>query len=251
METVLTSQRRIRALTVGVTAMLCLYLLTALVAEPLRALGATSDNVKVSVVVNDVLSLACYNAAHTGSGTVSLGTISISGDTGAYSDARAAYCWVKNSGTNGFDFGWYIKKGTGGYAGAGPNMTGYLINVNEQAIAPFGAGSGITTAAWSVNSNDSRWGARISSTSSGGASTGIRNGQFFQTDGGSELWGRIKTGSTLAVRRFTGAFTAGSGVQLKIGFRAQVGAAKNQPSGTYETPYATGTGGVIFTVNSL
>lgn len=241
----LSAERRMRGLTVGVAATFALYLLTALIAEPMRSLAAnTSDNVKVSVVIGDVLSLACFNNSHTGSGTVSLGTIAISGDTGAYSDTRAAVCFAKNSSANGFDFGWYIRRGSGG------SMTGYLINTAESSIAPYGTGSGRLTTTWSVASNDSRWGARISSTSSGVNMT-VLNGQQFDTDGGSEKWGRVKTGSTLTLRRYTGANTAGSGVMIKVGFRVQVGAAKNQPSGTYETPYATGTGGVIFTINAL
>jgi hypothetical protein len=240
-----TPVHRARALKLGIAATAALYLLTAFIAEPMRGLAGDSENVIVQVTVADVIALACDGTdagPNVGSGqVVSLGTITVSGDTGAYADSRAAVCYMKTSSNNGADFGWYIWRGSGG------TKTGYLINPQEQSIEPHGTGSGNAPRTWTVASNESRWGARVSSTSSGSA-VGIYD---FGTDASSEKWSRVKTGATVAIRRVSVASTAGSGAVIKIGFRAQVGTLKNQASGVYETPYATGTGGVIFTANSL
>ena len=126
-------------------------------------------------------------------------------------------------------------------AGAsGRIYTGYLISQFEDKIAPFGAGSGNTTATWSVAANDARWGGRVSSTSSGT----ITGPYDFGTDGGAEKWARVKTGSTVAIRRSNTAAQHGSGDLIKIGFRAQVGASMTQPAGLYKA-------GVVFTLSTL
>jgi hypothetical protein len=57
----------------------------------------------------------------------------------------------------------------------------------------------------------------------------------FGTDASSEKWARVKTGSTLTIRTSSTFSQSGSGDLIKIGFRAQVGATKAQPTGTYKT----------------
>src|SRR5665213_1954551 len=92
----ITPERRIRIFTVGVSAMIGLYLLTAFVAEPLHSL-ATSDTETaiVQVTVAAAIGLACDANldGRVGSGeTLSLGTITYTGDTGVYSNTRAVKC---------------------------------------------------------------------------------------------------------------------------------------------------------------
>jgi hypothetical protein len=55
------------------------------------------------------------------------------------------------------------------------------------------------------------------------------------TDASSEKWSRVKTGSTLTIRQSNSQTQQGSGDLIKIGFRAEVGSTKVQPTGTYQT----------------
>jgi hypothetical protein len=225
-------ERRVRVVTVGLAATFALYLLTALLAEPLRGL-ATTETAVVSVTVAAGIALACdaNGDGSRGSGeTLSLGTITLTGDVGAYSDSRAVKCRVSTNSTTGYTLAWRVLTGSGG------NLTGHLINQTENIIAAFGTGSAYSyTKAWELNpsgnTNDSRWGGRVSSTSSG---TNV-NPLDFGTDASSEKWSRVKTGATITIRSSSVLSQGGSGDLIKIGFRAQVGATHAQPTGTYKT----------------
>lgn len=243
METrILSPERRLRVLTVGISAAVALYALTAFVAEPMRVLSATAtDDVEVQLTINDALSLGCdgtdANVVFDTTEPVSLGSLTYNGDTGAPtygSMQRSAWCYVKTNNTAGYTLGWHVASGSGGY------FTGYLISQFEDRIAPFGAGSGNTTATWSVAATDARWGGRVSSTSSGSATGPYQ----FGTDGGSEKWARVKTGATVAIRRSTAESQFGSGDLIKVGFRAEVGTAVSQPAGLYKAT-------VTFTATTL
>lgn len=227
----LSPERRVRVLTVGLAASVSLLLLTILVAEPMRTF-ADSEDVVVSVTLASAIGLSCDadNNNSRGSGeTLNLGTITYTGDTGAYADSRAAKCRISTNSTSGYTLGWRVATGSGGFS------TGHLINQFENIIAAFGTGSARNyTKTWELSSgttNDSRWGGRVSSTSSGSNLAPMD----FGTDASSEKWARISTGSTVTIRTSNAQSQSGSGDLIKIGFRAQVGATKLQPSGTYKT----------------
>ncbi|HVW66407.1 MAG TPA: hypothetical protein VHA78_01605 [Candidatus Peribacteraceae bacterium] len=223
-------ERQIRVLTVAVSAAIGLYLLVAFVAEPLRGLAASSDSetavVQVTLAAGLGLSCDANGDNKAGSGeTLSLGTITYTGDTGAYSSSRAVKCWITTNNQTGYTLGWKVASGSGGTA------TGYLANQFNDLIAPFGTGStSNNTATWSVASNDSRWGGRVSSTSSGADVAPM----LWGTDASSEKWARVTTGSTLTIRASSTHAQSGSGDVIRIGFRAAVGATKAQPTGTYK-----------------
>lgn len=227
----LSPERRIRVLTVGLAAAVSLLLLTILVAEPMRTF-ADDEDVVVSVALASAIGLACDANQDDipGSGeTLNLGTITYTGDTGAYDDARAAKCRITTNSTTGYTLGWRVYTGSGGFS------TGHLINQFEDTIAAFGTGSAfLYTKTWELNpdglTNDSRWGGRVSSTSSGSDVNPLDWG----TDASSEKWARVSTGSTTTIRQSTTSTQTGSGDLIKIGFRAEVGATKIQPSGTYK-----------------
>lgn len=228
----LSPQRRIRVLTVGLAASASLLLLTILVAEPMRSFAQDSEDVVVSVTLASAIGLSCDANQDNirGSGeTLNLGTITYTGDTGAYADSRAAKCRISTNSTSGYTLGWRVATGSGG------TQTGHLINQYENIIAAFGTGSARNyTKTWELNpagtTNDSRWGGRVSSTSSGSNLAPMD----FGTDASSEKWARISTGSTVTIRTSNAQSQTGSGDLIKIGFRAQVGATKLQPSGTYK-----------------
>lgn len=225
----LSQDRTLRALTVGVAASIGLYFLAATIAEPLRGFAQTSENNTVEVTVASGISLRCDGDSNTpnGSGTtLSLGTITFTGDTGVYADSRAVRCHVYTNNITGYTLGWRVLSGSGG------TSTGHMISQFEDIIQAFGTGSASdNTADWSVASTDSRWGGRVSSTSSGSDVAPM----LWGTDGASEKWARVKTGSTLTIRASSTNSQGGSGDLIKIGFRAEIGALKSQPTGTYQS----------------
>ncbi len=229
----LSRTRQYRTLTVGVTAAVALYLGVAVVAEPFRGLAASSDSetAVVSVILASAIGLNCdaNGDTYSGSGeTLSLGTITYTGDTGVYSNSRAVACRILTNSTTGYTLGWRVQTGSGG------TKTGHLISQYNDLIQAFGTGSAANyTKAWELNptgnTNDSRWGGRVSSTSSGSDVAPM----LWGTDAASEKWARVKTGSTLTIRQSTTNSQTGSGDLIRIGFRAAVGATKVQPTGTY------------------
>jgi hypothetical protein len=229
----LSAERMSRAMTVGITAAVGLYFFAAVVAEPLHSFAAASDSetAVVQLTMASAIGLACdaNNDGSPGSGeTLSLGTITYSGDTGVYSNSRAVACRVQTNSTTGYTLGWRVASGSGG------TKTGHLISQYNDIITAFGTGSAINyTKPWELNptnnTNDSRWGGRVSSTSSGSDVTPM----LWGTDGASEKWARVKTGSTLTIRQSIHPSQTGSGDLIRIGFRAQVGSTKVQPTGTY------------------
>lgn len=225
----LSPHRRIRVLTVGLSATVGLYLLAAVVAEPMRGFASSTETAIVQVSVAAGIGLSCdaNNDDVAGSGeTLSIGTITFTGDTGAYADARAVKCHVVTNNITGYTLSWRVLSGSGG------SFTGHLVSQFEDVIQAFGTGSSNNyTKAWSVATNDSRWGGRVSSTSSG---SNVGN-MDWGTDASSEKWSRVKTGSTLPIRQSTAASQGGRGDLIKVGFRAEIGSLKSQETGTYQT----------------
>jgi hypothetical protein len=228
----LSRDRAARAISVAFAATAGLYLLAAVVAEPMRGFASLSETAKVQLTVAAVVGLSCDANGDNirGSGeTLSLGTITYSGDTGAYDDSRAVRCRIATNNTTGYTLGWRAATGSGGA------NTGHLISQFENTILAFGTGSANSyTKTWELNptnnQNDARWGGRVSSTSSGSDVAPM----LWGTDASSEKWARVRTGSTLTIRQSTTAAQSGSGDLIKIGFRAQIGTLKSQPTGTYE-----------------
>lgn len=222
----LSSDRRKRVLSVAFAASIGLYLLAALAVEPMRGFAQDSETAVVEVTIAAAIGLACDadGDLNEGSGeTLNLGTITYTGDTGVYSDNRAVFCWISTNNAAGWTLAWQVVTGSGG------SSTGHMINQTEDIIEAISTASN-TTASWSVAASDSRWGGRVSSTSSGSISGALD----FGTDAVSETWTRVATGSTQTIRTSDSQSQSGSGDLVKIGFRAEVGAAKVQPTGTYQ-----------------
>ncbi len=237
MNTALTSQRRIRVFTVGISAACSLYFLAALVAEPLRTFALDTETVEVEVTIEGAIGMACdgdYDGTVGSGETVSLGTITYFGDTSAYSHNRAAHCRVHTNNVLGYTVSWLVASGSGGMS------TGHLISQYEDVIQAFGTSSTVSpnfAREWQLtpagNTDDSRWGGRVSSTSSG---TAVSTAMDFGTDGGTEKWSRVATGSSVAIRTSTAPSQGGLlGDIIRVGFRVQVGALKSQPTGVYST----------------
>lgn len=220
--------RTSRAISVGFAATVGLYLMAAVVAEPMRGFASAVESAVIQVSVAAGIGLSCDangDNRHGSGETLSLGTITFTGDTGVYNDSRAVRCRVVTNNITGYTLGWRVLTGSGG------TQTGHMISQFEDIIPAFGTGSASnTTATWSVATNDARWGGRVSSTSSGSDVAPM----LWGTDAASEKWARVKTGATLTIRQSTTQSQGGSGDLIKIGFRAQIGALKAQPTGTYQ-----------------
>lgn len=232
-----TSSPLVRALKLGTVATASLYMLVALVAEPLHGIAASdSENAIVQVTVAAGIGLACdaENDNDFGSGeTLNLGTITQTGDTGLYALTKQVTCKVSTNNGAGYNLTWLVANGSGG------NGTGHLISAAEDKITAIGTGSMTNTMTWPTDTFDSRWGGRVSSTSSG---TQV-NDLDFGTDVSSEKYARVATGTAVAIRQKSSAAQNG-GDRIRIHFRAYVGANKAQPTGTYLTT-------VTFTGNTL
>ncbi len=214
-------------------AMTFLYMLFLIGGEASRSFAATdSETAIVRLTVDSGIGFSCDADGNNsrGSGeTLSIGTITFNGDTGVYSDNRAVKCRVVTNNVTGYTVGWRIFTGSGGVS------TGHLISQFENVIQAFGTGNTSNyTKTWelnpSANQNDSRWGGRVSSTSSGSDVAPM----LWGTDASSEKWARVKTGSTLTIRQSSTVSQSGSGDLIKIGFRAQIGSLKSQETGTYQ-----------------
>lgn len=168
-------------------------------------------------VADAYISMACTP-------TVNLGTLTITGQkTGNVS------CTVITDAEAGYALSWAVRTGSGG------TNTGYLISELENTIAPFHPSVAGTPETWSVANNDARWGGRLSSTSTDTDSK-------WGTDGGSENYLNVGTGSYTVVSRASRTSVSGSSEVFQ--FRAEIGSAKIQPAGTYQAT-------VVFTASAL
>lgn len=176
----------------------------------LEYVGAT--NMMVSFTVTN-LSLSCE-------GAVELGTIAVTGNTGAYSSTRKTTCTIETSNPNGYTLQWKAEPISGGTG------TGSLRSQNGDSIPAYSPSVSGTPETWSMSESDSEWGGRVSSTSTT-MSSGV-----WGTDGASEKWMNVSTtGHTIVTRNSA---TGGSPDIENIGFTAEVGSSKAQPAGTYQ-----------------
>lgn len=154
----------------------------------------------------------------------SVGTITVAGQ-----QTGSVTCTTITDAEAGYSLSWQVTTGSGG------TNTGYLISPSEQVIAPYSPAVIGTPETWSVLSNTSEWGGRLSSTS-----TDTDN--KWGVDSSSEKWLNVGTGSYTIVSRSTRTAVAGS--DQVVQFRVEVGAYKTQPAGTYEAT-------VVLTATSL
>ena len=237
----LSPERRVRVLSLGLTASVGLYVLVAMVAEPMRALGATSDSedAVVQIALTASIGLNCdADGGGAGSGeTLALTGFSDSGDTGELNSSvtvgtNAVNCNVRTNNTAGYDLAWQVTSGSGG------NNTGYMISQFEDLLHPFrysvGSDAYATPTNWNstaVPSSVSAWGGRIADTSSGYTASPITWGADASSN---EKWMAVSTGATTTIAR-ENTETQETGSNNYIGFRVQVGADKIQPTGTYQS----------------
>lgn len=216
MDTLLTPGRTIRVFTVGIAAVISLYAIVAFLAEPLRTLAANT------AVVNLTVAAGITNNC---TGPVSLGTITGDGDTGTYSGARATTCTVRTNDSAGYTLAWRILTGSG-HNGVGQSGTGFLNDGAGNKITSYFPAVANTPETWNfTDQTKALWGGRLSSTS-----TTVSTATW-GTDASTEKWLNVGTGSyTIATR--TSATTNGGDSEV-IGFRAQIGTSKIQPTGTY------------------
>jgi hypothetical protein len=226
----LSSERQLKVVTLGVAAAACLYLVLALLAEPVsgfiaRAASSTGSTV-VSLTVIGTSSINC-------SASVSI-TTSTGATTGQYHGTGGTYakCLVSTTNAQGYTLRWIITSGSGGTGTGHLNSNNVTGGVADKILAykPASAGTPETFAAPNgANPNTtSRWAARVksASTTSGGA------GKNWGTDGSSETWLNVGTGAQVSLIKRTTS-TAGSSDTEYIQFKAYIGSNSAQPSGTY------------------
>lgn len=240
----LSKDRRIRVVTVGLSALVGLYAVAAFVAEPLRSFAttATDNDNKVSVTVSAAISLTCTDEnsdSNSDDNNLTLGSITTNGDTGAYSTSRDYRCVVTTNDSGGYTLAWRVDTGSGG------TSTGYMISQFEDKIAPFRYNNSndaeTTTVVWNstnFSTTDAEWGGRLSSTSDdfsdNHASRQITSSEW-DTDTGNattEKWARVASGASVIFASGTDEAVGGS--SHYIGFRTAIGSSKYQPTGTYE-----------------
>ncbi|KKW44579.1 MAG: hypothetical protein UY90_C0007G0025 [Candidatus Peregrinibacteria bacterium GW2011_GWA2_54_9] len=176
----------------------CLYTLVVMIAEPMQALGATTDTetAVVQLTLGASIGLNCdADGGGAGSGeTLSLTGFSDSGDTG-------------------------------------PLNGSVTVGLNPFRYAA-GSDSYTTPTAWNstnVPSTVAAWGGRIAQSSSGHAVSPVTWGNDAATD---EKWMAVSTGATTTIASENNA-SQEAGSNNRIGFRVEVGGDKIQPTGTY------------------
>jgi len=217
----------------------CLYTLVVMIAEPMQALGATTDTetAVVQLTLGASIGLNCdADGGGAGSGeTLSLTGFSDSGDTGPLNGSvtvgtNAVNCNIRTNNTAGYNLAWRVTSGSGG---AG---TGHMINQFEDKLNPFryaaGSDSYTTPTAWNstnVPSTVAAWGGRLAAASAGYAASPVTWSADAATN---EKWMALSTGATTTIAR-ENTETAETGSNNDIGFRVEVGSDKIQPTGTY------------------
>lgn len=238
-------RRRERALTLGLTAAVVLYVLIVLVAEPLRALGATTADTVVRFVVTGSLSLTCSSDSTLGSAPGN-GTVAGSGSL------ATATCTPSTNNALGYTLTWIIQSGSGvspsinaGCTSSVPCYgTGHLLSNNVTAGRPDVIQSmRVRTSGdtyWDTHvrqlndttvpaGSGARWGARLRSisTTPGGGSIS------WGSDGATEGFLHINTGSAISVAK-RNTPTSGAGDNEHFLFKVVIPSGAFQPTGTYK-----------------
>ena len=232
MHTILPAHRRTRVWTVGISAVIALYALTLLVAEPLRGFAATSSSSSiVTLEVAAAVSNSCTATINIGplSGT-SVGDTS---STGGYDGADAVTCTVITNNSTGYTLGWIVSTGTG--AAGARTGTGHMNGfVSGNRIAPLKPAIASTPEAFNtttVGASDSRWAGRLSSTSTTATGAGMTWGS--NAGNTTDRFLNVATGSTVNIaKRSTQTLAAGDSELVQ--FRAIVGSSYIQATDTYK-----------------
>lgn len=195
------------------------YLLDDTIGEANIGFGRSANydiNAGYRQTLVSTLSMTC-------AGPVSMGTIVFSGQA-----TGSGTCVVTTDNEAGYSLVWQITTGSGG------TNTGYLIS-HRDIIAPLHPTVAGTPQTWSVASNDARWGGRLSSRSDDIDSK-------WGTDGSSDKWLNVGTGSYTVVSRSSRTATTGSTEIVQ--YRTEIGATKSQPNGTYQAT-------IVYTASAL
>ncbi len=182
--------------------------------ESSRAATSATSVITLNVTSTDLF--------HGCTSSVSLGTLTDSGDTGAFSVGRSITCTITTPHPAGYTAAWQVLTGSGG------TSTGSMAGPGGGRIRPYTPAVSGTPEGWSVPITAAEWGARISSASDV-VDTGV-----WGVDGGTEKWLNVGTGSLTIASRNTA--TDGDGDALIIGFRAEIGSSVTLPAGTYRVP---------------
>jgi hypothetical protein len=156
------------------------------------------------------LSLSCDDVTD-------LGTITFSGQATADNT-----CTVITDSDAGYSLAWQVRTGSGGA------FTGYLISTTSphtDVIAPFDPTIDGTPQTWTVPANDARWGGRLRSSST---DTDVKWG----TDGISDKWLNVGTGSYVTVSRSSRTSVLGSTEIFQ--YRTEVVPNAIVPNGLYQ-----------------
>ena len=236
----LSSERRIRVLSVGLTATLALYALVVFVAEPMKTLGATTADTIVQFTVTSALSVTC-------STTSTLGSAAGNGTSGTGAMATA-YCTPITNNSTGYTLSWIILTGSGAPAvhanctSAAPCYgTGHLLSNNvtsgyPDAIHAFDRKLGFINSPGRFDSttigtgSGSRWAARLraNSTTVGGASVS------WGADSSTEGFLNVATGSAVNIAKRTSE-TSSTGDIENFLFKVVIPSGAFQPTGTYKS----------------
>jgi hypothetical protein len=185
----------------GVVASLALIagMLYPLFEAPVVQAATTNDTAAVSLTVAATISISAPD-------NVSLGTIT---GTGVSSVGTATWTVTTNN-SGGYKLEWQASSAT--------------MTSGSDTIAAYTPAVADTPETWSVASDASEWGARLKSASTDAAAE-------WGTDGTSEKWLNVATTPRQIVSRTTETDAAGS--SEIVAFKAEIGASKFQPTGSY------------------
>jgi len=216
-----------------------LYVLVVFVAEPLRALGATTADTVVQFSITSALSLTC-------SASSTLGTAVGSGTSGTGAMATA-YCTPITNNAQGYTLSWIIQSGSGAPAihanctSTAPCYgTGHLLSNNvtsgyPDVIKAFDRklshvnNPGRFDQTTILSGSGSRWAARLrgNSDTTGGASV------VWGTDGALEGFLNVATGATVNIAKRNNP-TSGAGDLEHFLFKVVIPSSSFQPTGVYK-----------------
>jgi hypothetical protein len=224
--TLIIDSRQVQIASLGIAAAICLYAIFALIAEPVRTFAATTANTVVALDIAGTSSVTCS------------ATVFITTATGAIpgqwygTGGTMATCNVSTTNALGYTLRWFINTGSGGYG------TGHLNSNNVTgghadsilAYKPATVGTPETFGAPNGANPDttSRWAARVKSAST--TSSGVA-GRDWGTDGSSEKWLNVATGSALGLIKRTSSTTLD---REYIQYHAYIGSNSAQPTGNYK-----------------
>lgn len=232
-------KRSDRAVVLGATATVLLYLLLVLIAEPLRSFAATTADTVVQFTVTGALSMTC-------SGTSTLGSAAGNGTSGTGAMATA-YCQPSTNNSLGYTLSWIIQTGSGAPAvhanctsTATCYGTGHLLSNNVtsgypdviQAFARKGSHvnqPGQFDSTTIGTGSGARWAARLrgnSDTTGGGTVT-------WGADGSTEGFLNVATGSAVNIAKRNNV-TSGAGDIENFLFKVVIPSGTFQPTGTYK-----------------